>query len=534
MIDDEKYTLINGTEADAMTQQVMNLLDELDPLEDQLLGTMTDEETLTEFERWQTKLWWCAELGCTVSRSGLDGYIETDGDTRVTELMRIFNRARYAWAMQERITAKAEDKTSRFKAADAWAKYVKRTQSSNNIAAVVRLWKLCHQIGVGDLNQNKAYLGTPEGVVDMVSCDLVFNDIAADIEDAIRNGATDMSHTDNNGAEDAMVTKRTRGIVDDSHHKMFDTYDKRWDEFVLEIMSGDQEKADYLKRALGYSIYGGNPEEVMFVAYGSTTRNGKGTLLNSIVYALGDYAAAASPDFLLDKSHTSQGDKDEIAMMAGKRLITISEPPEGRRLDESKVKQFTGNDPITTSKKYGHTFTYEPAFTMWMMCNSLPIVSDTSIFASNRIRVIPFERHFTNEEQDPNLKERFRSEIGMATILNWLLDGYNDYLTNGLEEPKSVKSSTSAWIFSSGDDFRRFIDTRCEHRGDARIETTEFMEAYKKWCNRNDVDPMTSQKVTKRLAAISVPRRKSHGKCYFKGIRLVAKKSPAKPSGDEK
>lgn len=518
MNEDETYTLINGEEADLLTRQVMDLLDELDPLEDPLLGAMTDEETLSEFERWQTKLWWCPELGCTVSRAGLDGYVETEGDVRVTELLRVFNRARYAWGLQEKQAAAAEGEKARERLADAWSKYVKRAQSSNNVAAVARLWKLCHQIGVGELNRNPSYLGTPEGVVDMVSCDLVFNDVAASIEDAIRLGDEDASHSENRGAEDAMVTKLTRGVVDDSRHSMFGKRDGRWDEFVLEIMSGDREKAAYLKRALGYSAFGGNPEEVMFVAYGATTRNGKGTLLNSVVHALGDYAAAASPDFLLEKGHSSQGDKDEIAMMAGKRLVTISEPPEGRRLDESKVKQFTGNDPITTSRKYGHTFTYEPAFTMWMMCNSLPTVSDTSIFASKRIRVVPFERHFADEEQDSTLKDRFRTEAGMSTILNWLLEGYGDYLEKGLEEPKSIRRATALWSNTGGDDFRRFVDTKCERNGNARVEAPKLIESYKKWCERNDIDPLTANKITKRLAAMAIPAKRSHGKRWFYGI----------------
>ena len=517
---DEGCALADGGQADEATEQVMALLDGIDPLSDDELRTMSDEETVREFEQWLPSLAWCAELGCTVSRSGPDGYAEDDGDARAIELMRAFNSGRWAWALREQRAAREAGDGPRAKLAAKWAEHVRRAQSSGAVAGAVRLWKQCNQVRVSDLNREPGYLGTPAGVVDMAARDLVLNLKGVEIEEAIAHGDEEASPSDNRGALAAMVTKRTRGVVDDQDHAMFCRYDRRWDEFVLEIMDDDEERAGYLQRALGYSAYGGNPEEVMFVAYGATTRNGKGTLLNSVVHALGDYAAAASPDFLLDKAHTSQGDKDEVAMMAGKRLVTISEPPEGRRLDESKVKQFTGNDPVTTSRKYGRTFTYEPEFTLWMMCNALPTVSDTSVFASGRVRVIPFDRHFAPEEQDSGLKARFRSEVGMSTILNWLLAGYEAYLERGLDEPASVRRATAIWAGSGGDDFRRFLDERCERGSCSRVSSTELMAAYRAWCDANDADPLTAQKVTKRLAALSVARRKSNGKWWFYGLAM--------------
>ena len=70
----------------------------------------------------------------------------------------------------------------------------------------------------------------------------------------------------------------------------------RWYTFIDEIMSHDKEKAAFLQRALGYSILGINKEECMFVAYGSQTRNGKGTLFSSIQNTLGsEYMGGADP-----------------------------------------------------------------------------------------------------------------------------------------------------------------------------------------------------------------------------------------------
>lgn len=42
--------------------------------------------------------------------------------------------------------------------------------------------------------------------------------------------------------------------------------------------------------------------------------------------------------------------------------------------------------------------------------NDLPTVSDKSLFASDRVRVIEFNRHFTEAEQDKNLKNEFQTQ----------------------------------------------------------------------------------------------------------------------------
>lgn len=520
------YTLVSGEEVTGPLVSVMRTLDKIDPLSDQLLMSLTDEETLQEFDAWKEDLWWCADIGCVVARSTLDGYSEHVGDSYLIELLRTFNEGRRAWGMNQVAKAEEEGDKGRAKLAAAYVKYVNRALGSNATMAFIRLWKPCREIDVTELNRNPYMMGTPFGVMDMMQGCLLYDYN----ENTLNYDGKYYEEFENEGAREYMITKKTRGIIDDPFSPVEPEYDERWDQFVLEVMNGDEEKADYLRRALGYSIFGGNPEEVMFVAYGATTRNGKGTLLNSIAWALGDYAAAASPDFLLEKAHTSQGDKDEIAMMAGKRFITISEPPKGRRLDESKVKSFTGNDPITTSKKYGHTFTYEPQFTMWLSCNNLPTVSDTSVFVSGRMRVIPFERHFDETDQDSSLKERFRTDVGMHTILTWLMRGFSDYLMNGLDEPKSIKRATALWSNTGGDDFTRFIDTQCVINTSERVSVEDFKAAYKKWCEKNESVELTTTKVNRRLKEYGVPKKraKSNGKCYYAYFGIALKKNAQK------
>jgi putative DNA primase/helicase len=367
----------------------------------------------------------------------------------------------------------------------------------------VSLFCKTRTIESAQLNQEPTVIGTGVGVVDMDNGRLL---------------------TDLEGYEDDAkrwhVTKACRGEVM-SRFNQDPTYDDRWDKFILEIMCGDKQRADYLQRALGYSMLGSNPEEVMFIAYGASTRNGKGTLLNTISWVLGDYAANMPSDFLTRTKQRSSSDDDALGTLESKRFVTMSEPTAGRKLDEAKVKSLTGNDPITVARKYCPTTTFYPQFTMWLSCNRLPSVEDTTVFTSGRIRVIPFERHFSKEEQDSTLKNRFRTKDGAYTVLTWLLEGYEKWKKKGLEEPMSIVEATSIFANSGGDDFQKFVDCECVIETSAKIKVRELCDTYKQWASDNDCEVLTDKDIKAKLKAMSIPsRRSTGGHFYYIGIRL--------------
>lgn len=47
---------------------------------------------------------------------------------------------------------------------------------------------------------------------------------------------------------------------------------KRWEKFIKEVTQNDEDKADFLQRALGYSMLGMSNEECMFILHGTKTR----------------------------------------------------------------------------------------------------------------------------------------------------------------------------------------------------------------------------------------------------------------------
>lgn len=502
------YELFDGSEVEGTTADVMRMLDEHDPLEDPLKLSLNDQESFEEFCLWKPECWWCADTGVLVTSTGLDNYNESAGERLLYRMLMEFNEGRRTWGIDQRARALADNDKPRAKNAEAYVKYVTRANTAGALGQFAKLFKARREVAASELNTRADVLGTPFGVVDMDVGELC-------------------TEIDEHGAKKWRVTKRTRANIASRFTQSL-RYDPRWDEFIDEIMCGDQEKAEFLQRALGYSMLGGNPEECMFVAYGATTRNGKGTLLNTVVHVLGDYAASMPPNFLLS-SRSEGGTDDALASLAGKRFVTTSEPKESIHLDESKVKALTGNDIITTSRKYGHTFSFTPEFTMWLSCNRLPVVSDTTVFSSDRIFVIPFERHFDATSRDTHLKDRFLTEDGMHTVLEWLIEGYLMYCERGLDAPESVRKATEAYANVGGSSLRRFVDSRCVIGSGAKVENNALKAAYTAFCEEIGDEPLTAQKMRKEFELMSVYKKRSNGRDFWVGIGLDESTAEALP-----
>lgn len=298
----------------------------------------------------------------------------------------------------------------------------------------------------------------------------------------------------------------------------------RWMEFINEITCGKKDVAKYLQRALGYSICGVAKEECMFIAYGKTTRNGKGTLFNTIHAILGDYAGTMPVDFICtNKGGRGSYDRANpmLAGLRGKRFLTLSESDDAGKLNEAEIKNYTGNDPITTRNLHEKPFTFTPQFKMWLSCNSLPTVTDRSLFSSDRVRVIEFNRHFGEGERDTTLKSQFLEDDAKAVIFKWLIDGYINYHLHSLPEPKSVIEATEDYE-KKNDWVALFIEERCDTSNEnARIGRGELYTAYKSWCTSNGIRYTSCPRFNDAIERFA-RQTLVHGVKQWKGITLKA------------
>lgn len=297
----------------------------------------------------------------------------------------------------------------------------------------------------------------------------------------------------------------------------------RWETFITEVTQGDADKADYLQRALGYTILGTSKEECMFILHGKTTRNGKSTLLNTIEHMMGDYSKVAPVELICrGERKSAEAANPVLASLKGKRMVTMAESENGGKLDESVIKQYTGGESITARELYQSAITYVPQFTLWLSCNDLPAVRDKSLFASDRLRIIEFNRHFSQEEQDKSLKTYFESEPAMMGIFTWLLAGYARYCKDGLSMPASMQMVVNQYE-RDNDVIMQYLDERTERSDGASTRAKSLYEDYKLWAKSNGYYVMSVKKFNSEMGghpSYYDEKGVSCGVAVYRGIKL--------------
>ena len=259
---------------------------------------------------------------------------------------------------------------------------------------------------------------------------------------------------------------------------------KEWEKFLGEIMQGNQEKIKYLQKIAGLSLTGNTQEETCFILYGSTTRNGKSTFCETLIYLLGDYALTMKPESLAIKQNTdSRQASGDIARLAGCRFCNASEPPKRMLIDTALLKSLLGRDSITARHLHQREFSFIPKFKLVINTNYLPAITDDTVFTSGRINVISFDRHFEPEEQDKHLKDKLRQDSELSGILNWCIDGLRMYRKEGLYTPAAVQQATETYRTDS-DKIGNFIK-ECLTETGKNSSIKSVYEVYSTWCSDN-------------------------------------------------
>lgn len=274
---------------------------------------------------------------------------------------------------------------------------------------------------------------------------------------------------------------------------------ERWESFVKEVMQDDIETAKYLQKSLGYALTGDTSEECFFILYGATTRNGKGTSMETIIHLLGDYGKTAQPESIAQKQTSNSGSPTEdIARLKGARFVNMSEPDKGLRLNSALVKQLTGGDTVTARFLHQNSFEYRPEYKLFINTNHLPKVGDDSVFSSGRVKLIPFERHFEENEQDKGLKVFFKNPENISGIFNWCVEGLKLMRDEGLQSPPKVIEATKQYREDS-DTVGLFVK-ECLVKDVSRRTLLKAVYAdYFKWCTEYGYSPLGSRNLSSEL-----------------------------------
>jgi putative DNA primase/helicase len=291
----------------------------------------------------------------------------------------------------------------------------------------------------------------------------------------------------------------------------------RWLRFLDEVFAGDEALIGFIGRAIGYSLTGVTSEQCLFTCYG-TGSNGKSVLLAIIRAIAGGYAANTPFSTFEGRSRTSI--PNDLAALAGARLVTASETAEDTRLNESRLKALTGGDPITARFLNHEFFTYRPVAKFWLAVNHKPRVTDDSYGFWRRVRLIPFTRQF-GTDADRNLVETLTGEL--PGILAWAVESALAWQTEGLEAPAAVTAATGSYRIES-DPLAEFVATACVVAESYEVAAGPAYRAYLAWAAEaglRDRELLSSRVFGERMATRFARVHRKAGNVY-RGVELLA------------
>jgi putative DNA primase/helicase len=246
-----------------------------------------------------------------------------------------------------------------------------------------------------------------------------------------------------------------------------------------------------MQKVCGYLLTGDTNLECLFVLYGKSTRNGKSTLVGTICKLIGDYAGTVNSDTIaLKNMANSSSASEDMARLAGVRMASINELDKNFKMGESKVKTMVGGDRLTARFLHENSFEFTPQFKLIINTNHVPTLSDTTMFRSGRMRVIPFNKHFSEAQQDKSLKSKLMSDEALSGILNWCLEGLRLLRAEGLDAPQSVKLSVDEYEKQT-DKIAQYIEANLKPNSTERIAGDLMYTNYSLWCRASGYYPLS-------------------------------------------
>lgn len=324
---------------------------------------------------------------------------------------------------------------------------------------------------------------------------------------AVQNGVLDLTTGEfRKGRPDDYITQ-CAGTHYDPNAKA-----PRWEKFLREVFQGDEDLIAFVQRAVGYCLTGWTHEQIFFFCYG-TGRNGKSKFLSTLRALLGNYAQHTAFS-TFTKERGRGGHEDDLMALEGARLVTAIETKAVGTLAEDTLKAIVGEDPVTGSRKFERTRTFQPTFKLWLAANSLPKVNDVSDGLWRKIALVPFNAKFEGERDDKRIGEKLRAEL--PGILVWALQGCLEYQRVGLNPPQRCIDAVLAWRMDN-DPLADFL-AACRTGQGLETKASELYQAYTQHCAQTGLKPVSMHVFSPLVQAHGYRKERRRDGVFFVGV----------------
>lgn len=291
----------------------------------------------------------------------------------------------------------------------------------------------------------------------------------------------------------------------------------RFDQFLLDIFSGDPETVLMIKEYIGYCFSGDDCwAQQALVLYGSGA-NGKSALLETLAYVVGENNYAAFPLDHLDNTNSRSRLVD--------KLFFYSEESSRRALSQSEAfKTLVAGGKLEVKKLYRDVVEQKITAKAIIAANEELTTQDTSYGLSRRLIIVKMTRVFSGNERDPFIKDRLKEEA--CGILNSCLSVYYAAKERGsFSITKRAVEQAEEFKQYNMDSVAQFVREAVEVTPDAKpITMQEIYDRYKEYCMDTGIrNTMTRNRMTRSLKSLLPDECRvsdvfHNGKTSFRGI----------------
>jgi P4 family phage/plasmid primase-like protien len=300
-----------------------------------------------------------------------------------------------------------------------------------------------------------------------------------------------------------------------------------WDRTLNEVFRGDDVLVGWLQKYLGYCATGSTIEDVLVIFHGSG-RNGKTTILDTVVGVLGpDYACPAPPKFVTTTKREEHPTK--YAAVRGKRLVVDSESDKNGRLDEGAVKRMTGGSGSQDRGMYENYQVTKTQHKMLLDTNHAPMVSNPDEPCWERIVLVPFAVCFQGEHKnfdgETNLHLEEDLKVESSGILRRIIEGAVRWNAEGLGRPPAVREATREYK-EMQNPVARFLKECFDRATEGKVEKATVLDAWRQWCadeaaSGRKVEHCTDKAFGQAVAKLGIKKDSR----YYLGLKAKSEES---------
>ncbi len=273
-----------------------------------------------------------------------------------------------------------------------------------------------------------------------------------------------------------------------------------WDKVLDRCTKGDAEMRKYYQRWAGYILTGSCQEEGFLFVHGAGN-SGKSKFIDCLGGMLGKadeggYCATAKIEMLMESKHERH--TEELACLAGARMVRTSEPDEGARWNEALLKLITGRDTVSARRLYEKQFTFTPEFKLLINGNFRPAFKNTGEEIRRRMHFVEFPESIPEAERIYGLPELLEAE--WPAILHWAIEGCLEWQRIGLQKPDSVKAATQDYL-DNEDTMGQWLSDCCDIGPSLKFVVADAYKSYSDYVEKAGEGIVSKKRFSQRMEA---------------------------------